>query len=69
MASTIRSHRADAGLWKMLAIGVFGLLAFIWWDTYTAAGARAALEKVGHAGRNEEIRRVRCRHRCSARAS
>ena len=44
MASTIRSHRADAGLWKMLAIGVLALLAFIWWDTHTAAGARAALE-------------------------
>jgi hypothetical protein len=22
MASTIRSHRADAGLWKMLAVGI-----------------------------------------------
>jgi hypothetical protein len=44
MASTIRSHRADAGLWKMLAVGVLALLAFIWWDTYNAAGARVALE-------------------------
>ena len=39
MASTVRSHRGEAGLWKMLAIGVLALLAFIWWDTYTAAGA------------------------------
>ena len=38
MASTVRSHRGEAGLWKMLAIGVLALLAFIWWDTYTAAG-------------------------------
>ena len=45
MASTIRSHHGEAGLWKMLAIGVLALLAFIWWDTYTAAGARAALEQ------------------------
>jgi hypothetical protein len=44
MASTIRSHRADAGLWKMLAVGILALLAFIWWDTYSAAGAPAALE-------------------------
>ena len=44
MASTIRSHRVDAGLWKMLAIGVLALLAFIWWDTYTAVGARTVLE-------------------------
>ena len=44
MASTIRSHRADASLWKMLAVGILALLAFIWWDTYSAAGARAALE-------------------------
>jgi hypothetical protein len=44
MASTIQSRRADASLWKMLAIGILALLAFIWWDTYTAAGARAALE-------------------------
>jgi hypothetical protein len=44
MASTVRSHRADAGLWKMLAVGILALLAFIWWDTYSAAGAPAALE-------------------------
>jgi len=44
MASTIRSHRADAGLWKMLAVDILALLAFIWWDTYSATGARAALE-------------------------
>jgi len=44
MASTIRSHRADAGLWKMLAVGILALLAFIWWDTYSATGARAAFE-------------------------
>ena len=44
MASTIRSHRADAGLWKMLTVGILALLAFIWWDTYSATGARAALE-------------------------
>jgi hypothetical protein len=44
MASTIQSHRTDASLWKMLAIGILALLAFIWWDTYSAAGARAALK-------------------------
>src|SRR5215470_16704484 len=74
MASTSRSHRADAGLWKMLAVGILALLAFIWWDTYSATGARAALEhqgnvemalesravcdKVGHTGRYDKIRRV-----------
>ena len=56
MASTIRSHRADAGLWKMLAIGVLALLAFIWWDTYTAAGARAALEHQRNAEMSLESR-------------
>lgn len=45
MASTVRSHRGEPGLWKMLAIGVLALLAFIWWNTYTAAGARAVLEQ------------------------
>ena len=45
MASTVRSHHGEAGLWKMLAIGVLALLAFIWWNTYTAAGARAVLEQ------------------------
>ena len=43
MASTIRSHRADAGLWKMLAVGILALPR-LHWDTYSAAGARAALE-------------------------
>jgi hypothetical protein len=28
----------------MLAVGILAHLAFIWWDTYSAAGARAALE-------------------------
>jgi hypothetical protein len=41
--ASIRSHGGEAGLWKMLAIGVLALLAFIWWDTYTAAKARAVL--------------------------
>ena len=45
MASTIRSHRADSGQLKMLALGILALLAFVWWDTYTAAGARVALEQ------------------------
>ena len=85
MASTIRSHRADAGLWKMLAVGILALLAFIWWDTYSAAGARAALEhqrnvemvlesravceKWGIPAGTKKIRRVRRRHRRSSRAS
>ena len=56
MASTVRSHRGEAGLWKMLAIGVLALLAFIWWDTYTAAGARAALEQQHNIEMNSESR-------------
>jgi hypothetical protein len=28
----------------MLAVGILALLAFIWWDTYSATGARTALE-------------------------
>jgi len=39
MANSIRSHRADAGVWKMLAVGILALLAFIWWDTYTASAS------------------------------
>ena len=68
MASTIRSHRADAGLWKMLAVDILALLAFIWWDTYSATGARAALEhqrnvemawKAGRSVKSGAYRQVR----------
>jgi len=38
------THRAGASLWKMLAVGILAHRAFIWWDTYSAAGARGALE-------------------------
>lgn len=45
MASIIRSHRGEPNVWKMLALGILALVAFIWWNTYTAAGARVALEQ------------------------
>ncbi|MGA7583909.1 MAG: hypothetical protein WBW59_21860 [Pseudolabrys sp.] len=45
MASIIRSHRGEPSVWKMLALGILALVAFIWWNTYTAAGARVALEQ------------------------
>ena len=58
MASIIRSHHGEASLWKLWAIGILALLAFIWWNTYTAAGARAALEHQHNIEMASESRRV-----------
>ena len=41
---SITPRRAPA-YGKCWLIGVLALLAFIWWNTYTAAGARVALEQ------------------------
>lgn len=58
MASINRSHRGEASPWKLLAVGILALLAFIWWNTYTAAGARAALEQQHTIEMASENRRV-----------
>ncbi|HEY6701824.1 MAG TPA: hypothetical protein VI137_13605 [Pseudolabrys sp.] len=58
MASINRSHRGEASLWKLWATGILALLAFIWWNTYTAAGARAALEQQQTIEMALESRRV-----------